>query len=82
MKVEFVDDENALKKSAIEDVPSGTLVQYGNKVESYGYGIVLKDIDNDNPIIYDLQDNCYCDDYENYYVWREFDMNSVKFVVE
>lgn len=79
MNLEFVND-NELKK--IEDVPSGTLVQYGSKVESYGYGIVLKDIDNDNPIIYDLQDNCYYDDYENYYVWREFDMNSVKFVVE
>ena len=79
MNLEFVND-NELKK--IEDVNSGTLVQYGDETDIYGYGIVLKDLDNDNPIIYDLKDNCYYKDYEEYYIWREFDMNSVKFVIE
>lgn len=79
MKVEFVNN-NELKK--VEDVPSGTLVQYGSKVESYGYGIVLKDMDDENPIIYNLEHNCYYTDYEEYYVWHEFDMNNVKLVIE
>ena len=79
MKVEFVNGDE-LKK--VEDVESGTLVQYGNDTEIYGYGIVLKDTDNDNPIIYDLEDNCYYKDYEKYCVWREFDMNNVKLVIE
>ena len=79
MKVEFVNGDE-LKK--VEDVESGTLVQYGNDTEIYGYGIVLKDIDCDNPIIYDLEDNCYYKDYEEYYIWREFDMDNVKFVIE
>ena len=79
MKVEFVHD-NELKK--IEDVKSGTLVQYGSETEVYGYGIVLKDMDNGRPIIYCIQDNCYYTDYEHYYIWREFDMDSVKLVIE
>ena len=79
MKIEFVND-NELKK--LEDVESGTLVQYGDEEKIYGYGIVLKDMDDENPIIYDLEDNCYYKDYEEYYVWREFDMNNVKLVIE
>ena len=79
MKIEFVNN-NELKK--VEDVESGTLVQYGDDTEIYGYGIVLKDTDNDNPIIYDLEDNCYYKDYEEYYVWREFDMDNVRLVIE
>ena len=79
MKVEFVHG-NELKK--IEDVKSGTLVQYGEDKGIYGYGIVLKDMDDDNPIIYDLEDNCYYKDYEKYYIWHEFDMNNVKLVIE
>ena len=79
MNLEFVND-NELKK--IEDVNSGTLVQYGDETDIYGYGIVLKDLDNDNPIIYDLKDNCYYKDYEEYYIWREFDMDNVKLVIE
>lgn len=79
MKVEFVHG-NELKK--IEDVKSGTLVQYGEDKEIYGYGIVLKYWDGKDPIIYDLKDNCYYKDYENYYIWHEFDMNNVKLVIE
>lgn len=79
MKIEFVNN-NELKK--VEDVENGTLVQYGDDTEIYGYGIVLKDTDNDNPIIYDLEDNCYYKDYEEYYVWREFDMDNVRLVIE
>ena len=36
MKVEFVNN-NELKK--IKDVESGTLVQFGNRIEIFGYGI-------------------------------------------
>lgn len=79
MKVEFV-HSNELKK--IEDVKSGTLVQYGSETEVYGYGIVLKDMDNDSPIIYCIQDNCYYTDCAKYYIWHEFDMNNVKLVIE
>lgn len=79
MKVEFVND-NELKK--VKDVESGTLVQYGDEDKIYGYGIVLKDMDDENPIIYDLEDNCYYKDYEKYYIWHEFDMNNVKLVIE
>ena len=39
-------------------------------------------LDDDNPIIYDLKDNCYYKDYEEYCIWREFDMNNVKLVIE
>ena len=67
MKVEFV-HSNELKK--IEDVKSGTLVQYGSETEVYGYGIVLKDMDNDSPIIYCIQDNCYYTDCAKYYIWH------------
>ena len=79
MKVEFVND-NELKK--VEDVESGTLVRFGDDTTTYGYGIVLKDIDDEDPIIYDLKDNCYYKDYEEYYIWREFDMDNVKLVIE
>ena len=79
MKVEFVHG-NELKK--VEDVKSGTLVQYGEDKGIYGYGIVLKYWDDKDPIIYDLKDNCYYKDYEKYYIWHEFDMNNVKLVIE
>ena len=79
MKIEFVND-NELKK--LEDVESGTLVQYGDEEKIYGYGIVLKYWDGKDPIIYDLKDNCYYKDYEKYYIWHEFDMNNVKLVIE
>ena len=79
MNLEFVND-NELKK--VEEVNSGTLVQFGDDTTIYGHGIVLKNMDNDNPIIYDLEDDCYYTDYENYYIWREFDMDNVKFVIE
>ena len=48
----------------------------------YSISYLLKDIDCDNPIIYDLEDNCYYKDYEKYYIWREFGMNNVKLVIE
>ena len=79
MKVELVHG-NELKK--VEDVESGTLVQYGEDKEIYGYGIVLKYLYDEDPIIYDLKDNCYYKDYEKYYILREFDMNNVKLVIE
>lgn len=79
MKVELVNGDE-LKK--VKEIKSGTVVQYGNDTEIYGYGIVLKDIDCDNPIIYNLEDNCYYKDYEKYYIWHEFDMNNVKLVIE
>ena len=79
MKVELVNGDE-LKK--VKEIKSGTVVQYGNDTEIYGYGIVLKDIDCDNPIIYNLEDNCYYTDYAKYYIWHEFDMNNVKLVIE
>lgn len=41
MKVKFVND-NELKK--VEDVESGTLVQFGNRIEIFGYGFDMNSV--------------------------------------
>lgn len=81
MRVEYKNGEE-LEVKNIKEVESGTLVLYGSKSSVYGKGIVLKDSDNCNTIVFDLEDNCYYEDGENYYVWQIFDSNNVKIVVE
>lgn len=52
----------------IEDIKSGTLVKYRvNEINTQDvyYGIVLKDIDCYNAIIYDIYDGFYYNDFND-----------------
>ena len=73
MKVEF--------NKKIKNIKSGTLVKYNDKglVPCY-YGIYLTDIDEENPILYDLEEDQYYKDIELYDI--EVVNGNVKLVVE
>ena len=73
MKVEF--------NTKTENIKSGTLVKFNDKglVPCY-YGIYLTDIDEENPILYDLGEDHYYKDIELYDI--EVVNCNVKLVVE
>ena len=73
MKVEF--------NTKTENIKSGTLVKFNDKglVPCY-YGIYLTDIDEENPILYDLEEDKYYKDIELYDI--EVVNGNVKLVVE
>ena len=73
MKVEF--------NTKIKNIKSGTLIKYNDKglVPCY-YGIYLTDIDEENPILYDLEEDQYYKDIELYDI--EVVNGNVKLVVE
>ena len=73
MKVEF--------NIKTENIKSGTLVKFNDKglVQCY-YGIYLTDIDEENPILYDLEEDQYYKDIELYDI--EVVNGNVKLVVE
>lgn len=73
MKVEF--------NTKTENIKSGTLVKFNDKglVPCY-YGIYLTDIDEENPILYDLEENQYYNDIDLYDI--EPVNGDVKLVVE
>lgn len=73
MKVEF--------NTKTENIKSGTLVKFDNKglVPCY-YGIYLTNIDEENPILYDLEEDKYYTDVELYDI--EVVNGDVKLVVE
>ena len=73
MKVEF--------NTKIKNIKSGTLVKFNDKglVPCY-YGIYLTDIDEENPILYDLEENQYYKDVDSYDI--ESVVGDVKLVVE
>ena len=73
MKVEF--------NTKTENIKSGTLVKFNDKglVPCY-YGIYLTDIDEENPILYDLEENQYYKDVDSYDI--ESVVGDVKLVVE
>ena len=73
MKVEF--------NAKIKNIKSGTLVKFNDKglVPCY-YGIYLTDIDEENPILYDLEEDQYYKDIELYDI--EVVNGNVKLVVE
>ena len=56
-------DNRISRKWNINDIESGTLIAYtiDNLPKTY-YGIIIKDIDNNNPILYDIKDGAYYDD--------------------
>lgn len=73
MKVEF--------NTKTENIKSGTLVIFNDKglVPCY-YGIYLTNIDEENPILYDLEEDKYYTDIELYDI--EPVIGDVKLVVE
>lgn len=73
MKVEF--------NTKTENIKSGTLVKFDNKglVPCY-YGIYLTNIDEENPILYDLEEDKYYTDVELYDI--ETVIGDVKLIVE
>lgn len=82
MRVELKScDNNVLP--AIEDIPSGKLVEYrSNDLNDNSFGIVLKDPDGENPVIFDLENDEYYNDIENYMVVKVFSYSKYKLVVD
>lgn len=75
MKVEF--------NTKTEKIKSGTLVRFIDRFIDRGlpyYGIYLTDIDNNNPILYGLEEEQYYKDVELYDI--EPVIGNVKLVVE
>ena len=73
MKVEF--------NTKTENIKSGTLVKFNDKgFQPCYYGIYLTDIDEENPILYDLEEDQYYKDIELYDI--EVVNGNVKLVVE
>ena len=73
MKVEF--------NTKTEKIKSGTLVKFNDKgFPLHYYGIYLTDIDEENPILYDLEEDQYYKDIELYDI--EVVNGNVKLVVE
>ena len=66
MKVEF--------NAKTEQIKSGTLVKYTSESADsifVSYAIYLTDVDNEEPILYDLHDDCY---------YRAIDMYDIEVV--
>ena len=73
MEVEF--------NTKTEKIKSGTLVKFNDKgLAPCYYGIYLTDIDEENPILYDLEEDQYYKDIELYDI--EVVNGNVKLVVE
>ena len=73
MKVEF--------NTKTEKIKSGTLVRFNNKgLPPCYYGIYLTDINEEKPILYDLEENQYYKDVDLYDI--ESVIGDVKLVVE
>ena len=73
MKVEF--------NIKTENIKSGTLVKFNDKgFPLRYYGIYLTDIDEENPILYDLEENRYYKDVDSYDI--EYVIGDVKLDVE
>lgn len=77
MKIEF--KENKLN---IDEIESGTLVKFnGIGLTPVYYAILLKDINGENPILFDLEDNQYYKDVGSYDI-EIVNNKNVKFVIE
>lgn len=73
MKVEF--------NTKTEKIKSGTLVKFSDKgLPPYYDGIYLTDIEDKNPILYDLEEDLYYKDIELYNI--EPVIGNVKLIVE
>ena len=75
MKVEF--------NTKTENIKSGTLLKYKSKTSDstlISYAVYLTDMDEEEPILYDLHDDCYYGDVDMYDI--EPVIGDVKLVVE
>ena len=75
MKVEF--------NTKTEKIKSGTLVKYKSKISDSiftSYAIYLTDMDEENTILYDLEEDKYCKDVDMYDI--EPVIGDVKLIVE
>ena len=80
--ITIIDNRNS-RKYNINDIESGTLIAY--KIDSLPktyYGIIIKDIDNNNPVLYDIKDGVYYDDmFKEDYI-EIVDVLDAKIVIE
>lgn len=77
MKIEV--KENKLN---IDEIESGTLVKFSDKgCYLSSYGILVKDVDSQNPILYDIESDKYYTDVEMYDI-VVIQNREVKFVIE
>lgn len=81
MKVEIIGES----KSPIDlnEVPSGTLLRFRgeNYCGNANYAILIKDIDGESPILYDIVSDVYYDDIDSYDM-EIVDDKIVKLVIE
>ena len=89
-------DNRINKKWNINDIESGTLIAYTidslpiiaytiDSLPKIYYGIIIKDIDNNNPILYDIKDGVYYDDMFKEDYMNDYDIVDVldaKIVIE
>jgi hypothetical protein len=77
MKVEI--KENKLN---IDEIKSGTLVKF-NEIgfTPVFYAILLKDIDGENPLLFDLENDQYYNDVDNYDI-EVVNNKNIKFVID
>lgn len=72
MKIKEVKNECLNLK--VDTVDSGTVVEYGDELlNPYGYGIVMNDCDKEDCVIFDIADNIYYSDIDNYRILRIFE---------
>lgn len=80
MAIELVMKSEQNQYGKLEDYESGTVVEYGTQHTSYGIGVILKQPDDIETIIYDVKDNTYYNDHEKYVVRKVY--KGAKFVVD
>lgn len=58
----------------VTEYDSGTIVKYTDKDGNFeDYGIIIKDCDDENCVLFDLEEQCYYTDTQYYYVLEELD---------
>lgn len=80
MAIELVMKSEQDQYSKLADYESGTVVRYGTKTNDYGIGVILKQPDDIETIIYDIKDNAYYSDHKKYVVRKVY--KGAKFVVD
>ena len=77
MNIEIVD-----KEINFDNIESGTLVKFSDKGCYFSsYGILVKDVDDQNPILYDIESDKYYTDVEMYDI-TVVQNRKVKLVIE
>lgn len=73
-----IEDNNAKKNYYnIDNIESGTLVKYrmSDILNNEYYGIIIKDIDGTNAILYDIEDDVYYND-----IWINKEENGYRII--